>query len=345
MVQLKLALVVVVVGLLVAACSGDAPAIEPQAPEARESPTATVAATAETPTVTPALTIPLTPTPAPTPTITPVLAIPTTPTPTSTPTVTTDGYETESDLSLLVYSGGPYVTPVYDREEWRHWIDEDGDCQDTRQEVLIEESVGLVSYTDSRQCRVASGVWTGPYTGEEFTDPGELDVDHMVPLAEAHSSGGWTWSEAKKRQYANDLSYEGHLVAVRASANRSKGSDGPSYWKPPDRSYWCQYAVDWIKVKHRWELFASEGEAAALIGMLKTCTPTRTFTLIPFNIPLPAGTPTATPIPEESYGSCDAAEEAGEPRVLGNKGTGRGFPQDKVPSARDGDGDGVVCER
>ena len=342
---MKLGLGVVVVGLFVVACSGDAPAIEPQATEARESLTPTVAATAETPTVTPVLATPATPTPAPTPFVTPVLTTPATPTPIPTPTVTTTGDETESELSLLVYYGGPYVTPVYDREEWRHWVDEDGDCQDTRQEVLIEESVGPVSYTDSRQCRVASGVWTGPYTGEEFTDPGELDVDHMVPLAEAHSSGGWAWSEAKKRQYANDLSYEGHLVAVRASANRSKGSNGPSYWKPPDHGYWCQYAIDWITVKYRWELFASEGEAAALTEMLETCTPTLTLTLIPFDFPLPAGTPSATPTLEESYGSCDAAEETGEPRVLGSNGTGRGFPQDKVPSARDGDGDGVVCER
>ena len=45
------------------------------------------------------------------------------------------------------------------------------------------------------------------------------------------------------------------------------------------------------------------------------------------------------------YASCDAAEEAGERRVQGSNGTGRGFPKAMVPSARDGDSDGVVCEQ
>ena len=45
------------------------------------------------------------------------------------------------------------------------------------------------------------------------------------------------------------------------------------------------------------------------------------------------------------YGSCEDAEAAGEQRVQGSRGRGRGFPKAMVPSARDGDGDGVVCER
>ena len=50
-----------------------------------------------------------------------------------------------------------------------------------------------------------------------------------------------------------------------------------------------------------------------------------------------------------TYNSCDVAQAAGETRVQGSKGNGRGFPKWMVPSARDGDGDGdgdgVVCER
>ena len=45
------------------------------------------------------------------------------------------------------------------------------------------------------------------------------------------------------------------------------------------------------------------------------------------------------------YGSCQEAAAAGEQRVLGSRGGGRGYPKAMVPSARDGDGDGVVCER
>ena len=155
---------------------------------------------------------------------------------------------TSENLSLTV-APVPSDIPSYDRDEWRHWIDEDWDCQDTRQEALIEESSSPVEYEDSDQCRVAEGEWDGPYTGEQFTDPSDLDVDHMVPLGNAHRSGRWLWSESRRRDYANDLSYEGHLIAVQNSAIRAKGADGPEGWRPPDRSYWCQYAIDWIRIK------------------------------------------------------------------------------------------------
>ena len=45
------------------------------------------------------------------------------------------------------------------------------------------------------------------------------------------------------------------------------------------------------------------------------------------------------------YGSCDETAAAGEQRVQGSQDGGRGYPKATVPSARDGDGDGVVCER
>lgn len=169
----------------------------------------------------------------------------------------------------------PGDLPKYDRSDWRHWVDEDRDCQDTRQEVLVAESMTGVAYTNDEECRVASGLWVGPYTGEEFTDPGMLDIDHMVPLANAHRSGGWAWDDAKKREYANDLSYDGHLIAARASANRSKGSKGPEEWKPPRHEYWCQYATDWIVIKGKWDLTATEMEAVALAEMLDACAPQR----------------------------------------------------------------------
>ncbi len=45
-----------------------------------------------------------------------------------------------------------------------------------------------------------------------------------------------------------------------------------------------------------------------------------------------------------TYASCEAADEAGLARVRGSRGTGWGFFAAQVPSARDGDRDGVVCE-
>ena len=167
------------------------------------------------------------------------------------------------DRAVRSYAG---IESCYNRDEWMHWIDADGDCHDTRQEVLIEESV-VVPVLDTRGCRVLSGMWRDEYTGLTFTDPGDLDVDHRVPLANAHRSGGWAWNAARKRAYANDLQDSAHLVAVSASANRSKGDRGPEEWRPPLREGWCRYATTWRAVKQRWDLSLSAQEQTVLSEM------------------------------------------------------------------------------
>ena len=260
-------------------------------------------------------------------------------------THTVAGASTSVQLVLAV-AEVPDDLPAYNRGDWRHWVDEDRDCQDTRNEVLLMESLIEVTYRSNQQCRVASGRWFAPYSGTTVTVPGELDIDHMVPLANAHQSGSWQWSSEQKRLYANYLTDPNHLIAVTARANRSKGARGPDEWKPTDRAYWCQYSVSWITIKNRWDLTATTEEFAALEEMLGTCD-------IPHRLSIDGSSPgdaNQPPPPSDDppitqYPSCEAAEAAGETRVLGSNGPGRGFPQAMVPSARDGDGDGVVCER
>lgn len=161
--------------------------------------------------------------------------------------------------------------PPYDRREWRHWIDADHDCQDTRQEVLIAESEVPVEFADARHCRVRRGRWTCPYTGRVVTDPAELDIDHLVPLENAHSSGGWQWSTDKKRDYANDLDDPEHLVAVVSSANRAKGSKGPAEWLPPNAAFVCDYVRDWQAVKSRWSLPMNPVEQRRVQAIIAAC--------------------------------------------------------------------------
>ena len=244
--------------------------------------------------------------------------------------------------------------PEYSRSQWNHWTDEDGDCQDARQEALISESLVGVTFESERKCRVATGRWYGAFTGIYVEAPGDLDVDHLVPLKNAHDSGGWAWSSDRKQEYANNLRDPDHLIAVTKGANRSKGAKGPEEWRPPDEGYWCQYATDWTDVKMEWGLTMTQRETEAVIEMLDTCEE-------PFEVEAEraegiategeaTATPTLIPEPEQQenisvYGSCEEAVEAGESRVQGSVGGGRGFPKEMVPSARDGDGDGVVCER
>ena len=162
----------------------------------------------------------------------------------------------------------------YDRDDWRHWVDADRDCQNTRAETLIAESRAPVSFAprdDNDLCRVIGGRWVGPWSGETFTDAGDVDIDHHVPLAHAHEAGGWQWSPDRKRAYANDLSIPASLQAVQASLNRAKGKQPPDQWRPPNQAGWCRYAADWIAVKDHWELTVTDAEVTALREMLNTC--------------------------------------------------------------------------
>ena len=100
----------------------------------------------------------------------------------------------------------PWTLPPWHRL-LRPWRLEEKDCQNTRQEVLIEESLAKVAFKTDRKCQVATGEWFAPYTGETVTDATRLDIDHMIPLKNAHNSGGWAWDESRKAAFANEMSY------------------------------------------------------------------------------------------------------------------------------------------
>jgi len=172
-------------------------------------------------------------------------------------------------ISLASMGHTPKVK--YDRKLYRHWIDADADCQDARVEVLIRDAKAGTIQLTADGCRVASGEWFDPYTGQTITDPTKLDVDHMVPLKAAHDAGGWRWTPDRKREYANNLRYRLHLVAVSASANRQKGDKSPDRWRPENRDYWCAYAQAWATVKFVEALTGTAAERTALKEMLETC--------------------------------------------------------------------------
>ena len=160
---------------------------------------------------------------------------------------------------------------AYNRDEWLpSWADADGDCQSTRHEVLIAEADGPLAY-GAGNCTVTAGVWNDPYTGSTFTSPSDLDIDHMVPLADAHRSGGWAWSTTKKRAYANDLDHAETLIAVDDGSNSSKSDRSPDQWLPPNGSYHCTYVIEWVSVKATWTLTVTSSERAALTTVLSNC--------------------------------------------------------------------------
>ena len=130
------------------------------------------------------------------------------------------------------------------------WSDDDDDGEDTRQEVLIAES--LVPVVRDSGGKVVEELWVGPYAGFVTRSPKDLDIDHMVPLCEAWRSGAHVWTKARRVEFANSLSEDHHLIATWKSTNRSKRDKDPSEWLPPNRAYWCTYLDNWVAIKCTW---------------------------------------------------------------------------------------------
>ncbi|WP_062430305.1 HNH endonuclease family protein [Herbidospora daliensis] len=140
-----------------------------------------------------------------------------------------------------------------------------GGC-DTRQTVLMRDDRS----PGSGGCGDATGRWHSPYDDRTLTDSAEIDVDHVVPLANAWISGAWRWSPARRHAFAHDLTRP-ELVVVSEAVNLAKGGRSPANWRPPVRGYWCAYARDWISVKDHYDLSVTPRERAALRVMLHTC--------------------------------------------------------------------------
>lgn len=178
-------------------------------------------------------------------------------------------------LMVLSYPA-PSEAPVYDRSDWKHWVDVDTeghpawkkDCQDARQETLIEASEVVPSFKTDRRCMVVLGQWTDPYTGTVIEEASKVDIDHVVALRDAWDSGGAAWSADRKAQFANDPD---NLLAVSASANRSKGSRGPSEWLPPKADYRCEYIRKWVGVMSKYDLAITPCEHDQIDYLIKIC--------------------------------------------------------------------------
>ncbi|GAA3797996.1 HNH endonuclease family protein [Streptomyces coacervatus] len=157
----------------------------------------------------------------------------------------------------------------YERSKFRHWIDADRDGCNTRQEVLKSEAV--VAPEQGPNCTLTGGEWFSPYDDTYFTAARALDIDHLVPLAEAWDSGASAWTAKEREAYANDLGDARALIAVSAASNRSKADQDPATWQPPAVGYRCTYATDWVAVKTRWRLAIDPVEQAALAKILRAC--------------------------------------------------------------------------
>ncbi|WP_371591568.1 HNH endonuclease family protein [Streptomyces sp. NBC_00513] len=159
----------------------------------------------------------------------------------------------------------------YQRTSFKHWNAgaNPSDGCNTRLEVLIAEAVEAPEIGPG--CTLTGGVWWSYYDERPVTPAGALDIDHMVPLAEAWDSGASAWTAARREAYANDLGQETSLVAVTARSNRQKSDQDPAEWLPPSADALCRYGAEWTATKLRWGLAVDELERDRLLDIAAGC--------------------------------------------------------------------------
>lgn len=173
------------------------------------------------------------------------------------------------------------TSKAYKRTEWKHWSKVDGRnaCWNVRQEALYQQAVPntvkLINKDKkevsdvSQACAVSSGEWIDPYSGEKFTNPKDLDVDHIIALGYTARHGGNGWDSKKKEEYANDLADV--LLVTSARENRSKSDKGPSEYMPPDDKYKCVFAKNYVGIANKYSLTITQKDKDTLQSALNKC--------------------------------------------------------------------------
>ena len=90
-------------------------------------------------------------------------------------------FANRAEANSRVIGPGVSDSQNYRREDYlTSWIDEDGDCQNLRHEMLIRDSLSDITFTNPNRCTVNTGRWLDPYTGTYINRASDLDVDHVI---------------------------------------------------------------------------------------------------------------------------------------------------------------------
>jgi hypothetical protein len=152
------------------------------------------------------------------------------------------------------------------------WADVDHNGCDTRDDVLARDLTGVRRDRDG--CTVLSGSLHDPYTGRTIAfrrgvrTSSAVQIDHLVPLANAWRTGARGWTADKRERLANDPA---NLLAVDGPANESKGDQDASTWLPAVAGYRCTYVAAQVRVKATYGLWVTRAEHDAIARILRDC--------------------------------------------------------------------------
>lgn len=154
---------------------------------------------------------------------------------------------------------------VYERQSFGDWADLNGDCLDTRAEILKDRSINPI-VLDESGCQVLAGVWIDDYSGAELIVAAEIDIDHVVPLKMAWEFGARNWSASAKREFHNDID---NLAITANSINRSKGDFSPLAWLPRNSELRCKYLTKFLHVVDKYQIALPKEDVSGIEGLVK----------------------------------------------------------------------------
>jgi hypothetical protein len=160
------------------------------------------------------------------------------------------------------------TAPPYSRDAFGSgWTDPDHNGCDARQDAVARATTNRVY---DGKCRIVVADVFDRYTGRTYRQAktSTFDLDHIVAEHDAWLSGAYTWTRARRIAFANDPA---DLVLTTASANRSKGDQGPDTWAPATHDGACFYARTYRAIKLRWRLHTTPAQRSAIKKTLVTC--------------------------------------------------------------------------
>jgi hypothetical protein len=161
----------------------------------------------------------------------------------------------------------------YSRERFgAAWLDVDHNGCDTRNDILNRDLSDKAWRAGTHHCVVTAGTLHDPYTKRVVhfakADASEVQIDHVVALADAWQKGAQHLDAPMRVRFANDPL---NLLAVDGATNEVKGDGDAATWLPPNKSYRCRYVARQVSVKLQYHLWVTQAEHDAIGRVLASC--------------------------------------------------------------------------